>query len=527
MPPQRKGKTVPATLTAGPLHLLYDNGMLRSVKYNGTEFIRRIYMALRDRHWNTIPYTIISQTIDTTSASFAIRFNAIHDENGIVFSWKGEFRGSSDGTITATLKGTAASSFLRNRIGWCVLHPLPLCKNLLCKVTRTDGAVVRTRFPGSAIAPYQPFPPFSALRYRISDTMECSMSFDGDVFETEDQRNWTDASFKTYSTPQSIPSPVQVNSGDKIIQAISVALSPVQSEKTDTSVIMPKRSDNRSSDNTTRIRPYIGLGITINEVLNRDPASLPQPLPADHLRISIDADHTTHPDLAEKLSAWCIAHQTRLELALYLSENFKEECRRTAEALHSCAPVLERILLLHRETTLTRPGALDAARNAFGHLLGPGSFFTGTDRYFVEINRTDPLELPSSGICFSANPQVHTFDDCIIMENLEGLEEVLHHARTICGERPLALSPLTLRPRKNPLRPEKAGGYDSRQTTDFGAAWLTGVLDVLFRSPLHSCTLFTGLIGRGGLFDENGTPFPLYHVLTSHTYCRTGQWYTP
>jgi hypothetical protein len=32
----------------------------------------------------------------------------------------------------------------------------------------------------------------------------------------EDQRNWLDASFKTYSTPQERPKPVAVASGDRV-----------------------------------------------------------------------------------------------------------------------------------------------------------------------------------------------------------------------------------------------------------------------------------------------------------------------
>ena len=35
----------------------------------------------------------------------------------------------------------------------------------------------------------------------------------------EDQRNWTDASFKTYSTPLSEPIPVTVKAGTRISQA--------------------------------------------------------------------------------------------------------------------------------------------------------------------------------------------------------------------------------------------------------------------------------------------------------------------
>jgi len=40
-----------------------------------------------------------------------------------------------------------------------------------------------------------------------------TISFEGDVFETEDQRNWTDASFKTYCPPLRLPYPRPFEAG--------------------------------------------------------------------------------------------------------------------------------------------------------------------------------------------------------------------------------------------------------------------------------------------------------------------------
>ena len=42
-------------LRAGPLRMLYDNGGLRYIKWGEREILRRIYIALRDRNWETIP----------------------------------------------------------------------------------------------------------------------------------------------------------------------------------------------------------------------------------------------------------------------------------------------------------------------------------------------------------------------------------------------------------------------------------------------------------------------------------------
>ena len=40
----------------------------------------------------------------------------------------------------------------------------------------------------------------------------------------EDQRNWTDASFKTYSTPLELPFPVELSAGEQIRQRFVLGL---------------------------------------------------------------------------------------------------------------------------------------------------------------------------------------------------------------------------------------------------------------------------------------------------------------
>ena len=40
-------------LRAGPLTMLYENGDLRYLKLGEHEIVRRLYVAIRDRNWNT------------------------------------------------------------------------------------------------------------------------------------------------------------------------------------------------------------------------------------------------------------------------------------------------------------------------------------------------------------------------------------------------------------------------------------------------------------------------------------------
>jgi len=506
----------PIPLRAGPLHLLYDHGMLRSICLGSTEIVRRIYMALRDEHWNTIPYVISKCDVEKHDTSFTMHLTALHDERNIRYSWEGRLCGTGDGVITATFTGTAHNSFFSNRIGWCILHPLSLCKESPCTVTAPNGTITRGYFPGAAISPHQPFVSVASLQYPIDRTYSCICTFAGDTFETEDQRNWTDASFKTYSTLSSLPTPVQVDIGSTISQTVSISLSGyTPHQHLPVPAATPRHIDMATLRSTATPRPMIGLGIALHELMTISPRTIRERLAVDHLRLDIDASRPLPDHLAACITAWCNFHVVGMEIALYLTENFQAECSLTAAALLPCAPVLRRILLIHHDVNLTRTGVFEAARKAFSYLPASTHLFTGTDRYFVELNRAAQLET-SGGICFSANPQVHTSDDCVIMENLEGLAEVLHNARSLTGTQPVALTPLTLRPRANPHRPQKDGGADTRQSTGFAAAWAAGAVAAIIESGIATATFFSSLTGAEGITREAGAiPYPLYHLFTT------------
>ena len=60
------------------------------------------------------------------------------------------------------------------------------------------------------MSPHQPFLDIRAIRHEIAPGRALEVRFEGEWFEMEDQRNWSDASFKTYSTPLSraLPAPI-------------------------------------------------------------------------------------------------------------------------------------------------------------------------------------------------------------------------------------------------------------------------------------------------------------------------------
>src|SRR5262249_10169814 len=64
------------------------------------------------------------------------------------------------------------------------------------------------------------FPSYDRLELELADGLLARFEFEGDLFEMEDQRNWTDASFKTYSTPITLGWPHRAQAGQEIRQRV-------------------------------------------------------------------------------------------------------------------------------------------------------------------------------------------------------------------------------------------------------------------------------------------------------------------
>ena len=141
-------------------------------------------------------------------------------ERGIDFRARVTLTGESGGRIVFDFDGESFSEFERNRIGICVLHPAT-AKGAPVTIMHTDNTTESGTLPDT-ILPHQPFFDISAIRHTAASGLECEIAFSGDTFEMEDQRNWLDASFKTYSTPLALPMPVRIMPGDRVRQSVTL-----------------------------------------------------------------------------------------------------------------------------------------------------------------------------------------------------------------------------------------------------------------------------------------------------------------
>jgi len=142
------GKSERTELSAGPVRMFLVNGELRYLRVGDIEVLRRIYVAVRDRLWRTIPPQISNLELEIGADRFHVTFAAAHRQGEpdfqIDFRWTGTITGDASGKITFTMDGEARSDFRRSRIGICVLHPPNECAGRPCLIEHPGSARART-----------------------------------------------------------------------------------------------------------------------------------------------------------------------------------------------------------------------------------------------------------------------------------------------------------------------------------------------------------------------------------------------
>ena len=306
--------TIP--LRAGPLSALYDNGDLRYIRLGEHEIVRRVYAAIRDHNWGTIRPQLANVQIESGPDSFAIHYDVTNRQADIDFFWQGSITGTADGTIVFTFDGEARSSFKRNRIGFCVLHPMDLAGEP-CTITHVDGSVTHSAFP-ERIAPHQPFFNIRAMTHSVIPGVQAEVLMEGDAFETEDQRNWTDASFKTYCTPLGLPFPVMVEAGTRISQRITIRLSgdvPAASTAAEAPGLTFTLSDE------TRPLPRLGLEVASHDTpLTSTEIARLKALHLAHLRAEVRLYEPEMEAILSRAAEQAAALGAGLEIALWVSD---------------------------------------------------------------------------------------------------------------------------------------------------------------------------------------------------------------
>jgi hypothetical protein len=508
-------------LVSGPLNMVFDTetAFLRYVSLDDREVVRAIFAAVRDADWNTLPFTLENIQLDQGSNRFSLRFDARGVGVEPPLQWRGQVTGSPTGRIDYRFHATVLQPFRRNRIGLCVLHPSHGCSGQFCQIDHADGEISIGEFP-LWIAPHQPYTDICAIEHDVDSFVVCRVEFSGETFEMEDHRNWTDASFKTYSTPLALPFPVELAAGTVIEQKVTVELKGGPASGAPKPVLLRDEAIPLQIDWSQPLeRPQ--LGFACGEAAEFSPGVIDRlrGLRPDHIRVDVDLSqpewHNKLLAVAKGLSALSV----QLELALFVDDPATAPWDKLQSVLSMQSLKIARILLFSCHGKVTPPELLTTAQRALQPLGTAISYVVGTDAYFAELNRGRPAAEAGCQVCFSINPQVHAFDNLSLAETLAAQPDTVATAAQIFKSK-VVVSPVTLRPRHNPnatsttdREQELRKAIDPRQAGGFAAAWTVGVLASLGTQPqLESLTLFE-THGPRGVMDTAGEPFAMTEVL--------------
>ncbi|HET9241958.1 MAG TPA: hypothetical protein VFN99_00855, partial [Gaiella sp.] len=467
-------------------------------------------------------------------------FDVVHDRREVDFRWRGTITGEPSGRVEYVLDGVAGKGFPFNRIGICVHHPWRETAGARFTARTPSGELVGEfpdligvqRFDGVY---YPLFDSYDRLEVSLPEGGSLLLELEGDLWETEDHRNWTDANFKTYSTPIAQGRPAPLEAGQPLRQRLAI-----EPRDTPAGEVEPAGVRIAIGDPTGNRMPPVGLGQDRDRhELDGTEQKLIAALAPAHLRVEVRLDRDDWREAVDHGKAAAAAIGSSLELSLHLSEEHEPALADLAAALEGGPPVAHALVINADSRTATpaettRAALVDLVRRALAAVAPRALFAGGTEIYFTEINRTRPELASWDALCYSLTPQIHAFTDVDIVENLDAQAETVRSARAIAGEKPVIVSPATLRRRVNfhaageppPTPPgELPDSVDVRQSSLLGAAWTAGSLKYLAESGAAAVTYYE-TTGWRGVLERSGGPelperfrsrpgevFPLYHPL--------------
>jgi hypothetical protein len=426
------------------------------------------------------------------------------------------------------LEGEAMHTFEKNRIGFCVLQPVEGNSGRRCEIVHSNGQFENLAFP-RFISPHQPFMDIRSMHWKISD-MSCEIAFEGDIFESEDQRNWTDASYKTYSTPLDRPFPVKIEEGEKISQQVVLKVEGgFKAEAAENDHILVTINDKKIFP-----IPLIGIGrSTRPEPLTEGEIGILKKLGFDHYRVDLHLYTKGWKFLTERSVNEATKLGYPLELTLFFDDNASSQISEFIDWISVLKPEIVLINIFHKSYQSTPDQLADQSIPLLKKVLPGVKFGIGTNSNFAQLNRNRPQSVNNDHICYSIHPQEHASDNLTLVENLQGQRYTVESAKQFSNNKKIWISPVNIQRRFNANidsyeKPSFSVGLplqvDSRLMSLFAACWTAGSLKYLSEAGIKGVTFYE-TVGERGIIQGDfisrwpdrfcsfeGMIFPVYFV---------------
>ncbi|MDA8290138.1 MAG: hypothetical protein M0Z33_00410 [Actinomycetota bacterium] len=401
------------------------------------------------------------------------------------------------------------------RAGPCVLHAPP-----------APGAPISTGPPGGETS--VPAPSGISARPVVSgfhrlhlpaDGVDVTVELDGATYEMEDQRNWGDATFKSYCPPLSEERPLRLAPGSPV--SFTVTLS------TEVRATAPGRNPLADAEVGDVADLCVG-----SPVATLPPIGLTHPGgPLDDATLARIAE--TGPayvhllvDLADE--EWVDRLRCDLEVARQLAGRavLTVDCPRGRETLlpalaSACSGVADAAFLFARDEPVTSDRLAETARRA---LDGSGvRVGAGTRGHFASLNIAGRVPDAAEVVGVALTGAAHDDDRRAITTGPASYAAIVAEARRIAAGRDLYLGPVGLAPTFDSWPPRDAAlpvraawdGPHRRHASRFGATWAVAAYAALAASgPARVCLAGTvGGRGVGAVVDGRFRPHPVHAAL--------------
>lgn len=494
---------------AGAFAARLEAGAWCGITWNGEEILRGLDFLVRDEDWGTLPPAAMEETLQQQDGVLTHERRFTLAEGALACSVTSTM--ASSGRLEVEGRIEVRRDLMVNRAGFTLLHPLLGLVGAPLRVTHSDGSSEETSFPAT-IAPSQPAFDIAGLAYACRG-VEVEIRMEGEVFEMEDQRNWSDASFKTYCRPLSFPRPYRLQAGQALRQRITLRAAGGSTAR-------PAAS--------TKVEIGEPMRVLMPEMLLAAEAGWLPAASADlaglrgtSLLLRLDADE--YEGLLEAALPALREQGNRLDLEIVLADDRPPEpdLRVIAEeiAAHGLAPrhviALPRAFLKSHQPDGAWPQGLQpaearaAARRAFPRARIGGGMLTN----FTELNRHRPDPALIDYVTHGITPIVHAADDRSVLQTLAALPDIAASLGRLAGGIPWRLGLVAIGMRSNPygagIVPNPEGRClpmvrdDPRAGTAFNASWALGAVAALLGAQALA------LAAPAGPFGILGRPNPL------------------
>lgn len=515
-------------LSCGALSLTLMADSLRALCWHGIELVRGVAWPIRDPDWGTLETQTLEDVLDATPERLTWRRRFATPDGAIAGTL--DLVATAQGTVEIGLDLVAGRDVALNRAGFTVLHPIRELAGAPLDILHPDGRREAGRFP-ARIAPSQPARDLAGLAYGIGGC-RVQLTCSGEVFEMEDQRNWSDASYKTYCRPLSRPFPFQLAAGARVSQKLVFAFTgsaPAASAAVRGGLELAAAQGERV--------PEMALALEAGWRVAAAGGSEAAPLSALRRLVRLDLEGAEALPVARSLLQ-DLAGPFDLELvttddAAALPAQIAALARLCAETGRSPDHVLALPAAYLRSyqpdgrwpAGASPEAAVAAARAAFPAARIGGGMLTN----FTEFNRRPPRLAGIDYVSHGSSAIVHAADDRSVFETLEALPQIFASARALAPDKPYRLGLISIGMRSNPYGREVIANPqglrrpmaidDPRSGALSGAAWLVGVAAATFGAGVELLTLAApagpfGLVRAAEAGWNDGRRLtPAYHVV--------------